>query len=165
MRPAALRLISTVLFLPAALGAMAHDAAPEVQRPPGGTPQPVGQLHTLRNIPEACVRLEGQFTGDAAAPYRMAPTRHERCAQRALYVEAASLDTSPSVAAGWILNDRIGVTRADNPACTATIEVWRRPGDTAPPALDAQGRSRIYLDKHPPVHPPMFTAIVSAKGC
>jgi len=159
-------LLLAAFLLPAAMAATARDVAPEVQRPPGGTPQPVGQLHTLRNIPEACVRLEGQFTGDAAAPYRMGATRHERCALRALYVESSSLDKPASVASGWILNDRIGVARADNPGCSATIEVWRRPGDAAPPALDAQGRSRIYLDKpQQAAHPPMFTAVVATKGC
>ncbi|WP_201510683.1 hypothetical protein, partial [Klebsiella pneumoniae] len=41
---------------------------PELQRAVGA-PQAVGAVHTLRQIPEACARLEGAFTGDAAAPY------------------------------------------------------------------------------------------------
>jgi hypothetical protein len=26
------------------------------------------------------------------------------------------------------------------------VTVWRKPADTRPPALDAQGRARIYMD-------------------
>ena len=30
--------------------------------------RPSARLHTLRAIPEACARLEGMFTGEAAEP-------------------------------------------------------------------------------------------------
>lgn len=147
----------------------AESVQPEIQRPPGsGSAQPVGQVHTLRNIPEACVRLEGQFTGDPTKPYRFEVVKRDRCAQRAIYSDAANLKQAPSVKSGWILNDRISVPRADAPACIATIEVWRRPGDATPPKLDAQGRSRIYLDKpQQPVAAPLFTATlaIEPKSC
>jgi hypothetical protein len=60
------------------------------------------------------------------------------------------------------------VPRVDAPACVATIDIWRKPGDAAPPALDAQGRSRIYLDKpQKPATAPLFTAVltIDAKSC
>ena len=146
----------------------AADATPEpeIQRPLAA-PQPVGQLHTLRNIPEACVRLEGEFTSDAGAPYRVHAVKREPCAQRAGYVDAATLKQSPSAASGWILNDRISVPRSDAPSCIAVVEVWRREGNAVPPKLDAQGRSRLYLDKpQQPGELPLFTAILlPAKGC
>ena len=58
-------------LLAASSVAEAADTAPEIQRAPA-TPQAVGALHTLRTIPEACARLEGRFTGDAAKPYAFA---------------------------------------------------------------------------------------------
>ena len=152
---------ATVLAL-APVAHAADSARPEIQRAPGsGSAQAVGQVHTLRNIPEACVRLEGEFTGDAATPYRFKAVKRDPCAQRAVYVEVATLKEAPATKSGWILNDRISVPRADAPTCIATIEVWRQPGDIAPPKLDAQGRSRIYLDKpRRAVAVPVFTALL-----
>jgi hypothetical protein len=158
-------MLAAVLSAPLA---RAGGLQPEISRPPGSTaPQPIGQVHTLRNIPEACVRLEGLFTGDAAAPYKLEVIPRDPCAQRAVYVEPGRVHPSPSVAGHWLLNDRIAVPRADGPACTVTVEIWRKPGDTVPPSLDAQGRSRLYLDK--PQHPvaaPLFTAmLLKPEGC
>ncbi|MBS0462212.1 MAG: hypothetical protein JSS41_07040 [Proteobacteria bacterium] len=131
-----------------AAAALAAPAPPEVVRPPGSTTaQAVGVLHTLRNIPEACVRLEGLFTGDTAEPYRVEVLPGDRCVQRALYVDARELKAAPSPATHWLLNDRIAVPLAQAPACVATVEIWRKPGTAAPPKLDAQGRARIFLDK------------------
>lgn len=124
--------------------AHAAEPEPEIERPVA-TAQAVGALHTLRNIPEACVRIEGRFTGEAAAPYAMAAVRRERCNPRARYADAAQV--APSAESGWILNDLLRVPRADNPACEAVVKIWRKPGAAAPPALDPQGRSRLYLDK------------------
>ncbi len=155
-----------LMAIPAIAGA-AESAQPEIQREPA-SPQPVGQVHTLRNIPEACVRLEGQFTGDAATPYRFRAVKRDPCAQRAAYIERSGLKQPPKAAAGWILNDRIRVPRADAPACVAVLEVWRRAGDVAPPKLDPQGRSRIFLDKpQQPTSAPLFTAMlaIDAKSC
>ncbi len=163
--------IATLLALAATASesAFATDPQPEIQRAPGSsTAQPVGQLHTLRTIPEACVRLEGQFSGDAAAPYHFQAAKRDPCVQRAVYVDVTSLKQRPTVASGWILNDAIAVPRAGAPGCVAVVEVWRRPGSIAPPKLDAQGRSRVYLDKpRQAVAVPMFTATmaVAAKSC
>jgi hypothetical protein len=144
----------------------AEGAQPEIQREPA-SPQAVGQLHTLRNIPEACVRLQGQFTGDAAAPYSFEAVRGDRCAQRAVFVAASSLKVAPTTASGWILNDRISVPRVDAPTCVAVIDIWRRDGNATPPKLDPQGRSRLYLDKpQQAVTAPLYTAVLlTPKGC
>src|SRR3546814_1330916 len=103
-----------------------------------------GVVHTLRAIPEACARLQGEFTRDAAQPDRFAAVRTSaNCQPRARLVYAAK--ARPSVQAGWIFND---VIRVPNAACAtqqAVVRVWRRAADVAPPKLDDQGRSRIYL--------------------
>src|SRR3546814_10812817 len=57
------------LLLLAALPAFAADPVPEITRP-AATPQANGVVHTLRQIPEACARLEGAFTGQAVEPYK-----------------------------------------------------------------------------------------------
>ncbi len=54
--------------------AAAAESTPELQRPTGA-PQAIGTPHTLRQIPEACARLEGVFTGQAAEPYRFSVVR------------------------------------------------------------------------------------------
>ena len=132
------------LILSCAMGAaQAADPIPEIQRAPA-TPQATGVVHALRTIPEACARLEGQFTGDAAKPYRFAAVRtSERCAPRARLVDAAQ--AKPSAAGGWRLNDVIRVPSAACPAQQAVVRIWRKEAGNAPPKLDAQGRSRIYL--------------------
>src|SRR3546814_14098461 len=57
-----------------------------------------GVVHTLRAIPEACARLQGEFTGDAAQPYRFAAVRTSAtCQPRARLVDAAK--ARPSVQA------------------------------------------------------------------
>lgn len=141
-RPA---LVLAVALAAASFAAAAADPRPEVERPPA-TPQAVGVPHTLRTIPEACTRLQGKFTGDAADPYRFEAVRTSpACQPRALVQDAANV--KPSVASGWILNDRISVPAAACPGLRAVVTVWRRPSHGAPPALDAQGRSRIYLEE------------------
>lgn len=127
------------------MASMAHaaDPAPEIQRP-AATPQAVGAVHSLRQIPEACARLEGAFTGDAAQPYRYAPVRtSSQCQPRARFVDFDK--AKPSIAAGWKLNDVIRVPNAACPSQQAVVRVWRKPGSAAPPPLDGQGQSRIYL--------------------
>lgn len=130
-------------LLALSMAAFAADPAPEIKRQPAA-PQAVGVVHTLRVIPEACARLEGQFTGDAAAPYKFAAVRtSERCGARARLVDAAG--AKASAANGWRLND---VIRVPNAACAsqqAVVRIWRKEANVAPPKLDAQGRSRIYL--------------------
>ncbi|MFT4248436.1 MAG: hypothetical protein QM581_10475 [Pseudomonas sp.] len=123
--------------------AMAADPVPELQRPTGA-PQAVGAAHTLRQIPEACARLEGLFTGDAAQPYKFATVRSSpTCQPRARFVDFDK--ARPSEAAGWKLNDVIRVPNAACPAQQAVVRVWRKPVDSKP-QLDGQGQSRIYLD-------------------
>ena len=58
MRPSLLPVL--VALLPLAAAAQ----SPEIKREPGAS-QGTGVAHTLRTIPEACVRLEGTFTGQA----------------------------------------------------------------------------------------------------
>ncbi|MDQ3040009.1 MAG: hypothetical protein M3Q51_03435, partial [Pseudomonadota bacterium] len=100
--------------------------------------------HTLRTIPEACARLEGRFTGEKNKPYQFAavPTS-ARCQPRARLVDAKV--AKASLANGWVLNDLIRVPSAACPSRQAVIRVWRQESMLAPPKLDAQGRSRIYL--------------------
>ncbi len=140
MRPALL--LAAALSL-APMLSMAADPAPEIKRDPA-TAQAVGALHTLRTIPEACTRLEGKFTGDAAQPYKFdAVQTSPNCQSRAHFVDAAK--AKPSTADGWILNDLIRVPSDACPSQQATVSVWRRPANVAPPKLDGQGRARIYL--------------------
>jgi hypothetical protein len=136
-------MIMTALFAAVAAPALAADPSPEIRRDPAPAQAP-GVVHTLRVIPEACARLEGQFTGDPAQPYKFAVVRTSPgCQARARLVDAAR--AKPSANAGWSFND---VIRVPNAACAtqqAVVRVWRHAADVAPPTLDGQGRSRIYL--------------------
>lgn len=130
-------------LLGAAGAAHAADPVAEIRRAVA-SPQAAGVVHTLRTIPEACARLEGRFTGNAAAPYTFAAVRtSERCAPRAKLVDAAN--AKASLPNGWVLNDVIRVPDAACPSRQAVVRVWRKDAKVAPPKLDAQGRSRIYL--------------------
>ena len=132
-----------MLLAIAALPALAAEPTPEITRS-DVVPQAVGTAHTLRTIPEACARLEGMFTGDAAQPYKFAVVRTSaNCQPRARLVDATK--AKPSIASGWIFNDLIRVPSAMCPAQQAVVRIWRKPADARPPKLDAQGRSRIYL--------------------
>ncbi len=152
--------------------ASAADTAPEIQRPVG-TAQAVGAAHTLRGIPEACARLEGVFTGDAAQPYKFAAVRTDpQCQPRARFVDYAK--AQPSAAAGWRLNDVIRVPSTSCPSQQAVVRVWRLPADNTP-KLDGQGSARIYLHdakqdaqagkKLPPVTMYAAEMQVEGKGC
>ncbi|RMH87720.1 hypothetical protein EBB59_12625 [Lysobacter pythonis] len=130
-------------LLACTFAAQAADEQPEIRRPLG-KPQAVGVLHSIRTIPEACTRVQGKFTGDAAQPYDVDIVKSgERCQPRALIVDAA--EARPTAAAGWKLNDVARVPNAACPGQQAVLRVWRHPGNVAPPKLDAQGRSRVYL--------------------
>lgn len=138
-----MRLIAPALLL-AALPAFAADPAPEISRP-AATPQPDGVVHTLRQIPEACARIEGAFTGQAAEPYRFAVVRTSpNCQPRARFVDFDK--ARPSEAAGWKFNDLIRVPSAACPSQQAVVRVWRKPVAVGQ-ALDGQGQSRIYLEE------------------
>ncbi|MFP7723150.1 hypothetical protein [Lysobacter sp. A3-1-A15] len=125
--------------------ARAGDPKPEVERG-AVTAQAVGVAHTLRTIPEACARLEGAFTGQAGAPYRFAVVRTSpNCQPRAQFVEAAQ--ASPSVQAGWVLNDLIRVPQADCQTRQAVVRVWRKPlAQAQATQRDGQGQMRLYLE-------------------
>jgi hypothetical protein len=154
--------------LACALPASAAEPKPEIERP-AAAPQAVGAVHTLRTIPEACARIEGQFTGQSADPYKFAVARTSAsCQPRARLVDASK--AKPSAASGWIFNDLIRVPSA---ACTtqqAVVRIWRKPADATPPKLDAQGRSRIYLkdaaDRARAGAPsiPVYAAAMSVEG-
>lgn len=167
-RPHALAALPALL-LAAGFAWAATDPVPEVQRPPA-TPQAVGVVHTLRTIPEACARIEGRFTGEAAQPYQYDVVRTSpACQPRAGLIDADK--AKPSEAKGWIFNDLIRVPSAACPQQQAVLRIWRRPADAVPPKLDAQGRSRIYLadsvskakaGKLPPI--PLYTATLAVEG-
>jgi len=158
-----------MLLLAAALPAFAADPAPEIQRPPAA-PQPVGTVHTIRGIPEACARLEGMFTGEAGQPYKFDAVRTSpNCQARARFVDAKA--ARPATSAGWILNDVIRVPSAACPDQVAIVRVWRHPANAIPPKLDAQGRARIYLQESvdkakanalAPI--PMYAAVMTLEG-
>ncbi|WP_312235994.1 hypothetical protein [Stenotrophomonas sp.] len=154
----------------ALLPAIAASAAetPELQRATGA-PQAVGAAHTLRQIPEACARLEGMFTADAAQPYTFAVVRtSEQCQPRARFVDFDK--AQPSEAKGWKLNDVIRVPSAACPAQQAVVRVWRLPV-AQKPELDGQGQSRIYLEEAKKqaaagkiAQVPMFAAQMKVEG-
>jgi len=137
-----LRPLLWLALLPAVSSLAAEN--PELQRA-AGAPQAVGAAHTLRQIPEACARLEGVFTGQAAQPYTFAVVRtSEQCQPRARFVEYDK--AQPTQAKGWKLNDVIRVPSAACPAQQAVVRVWRLPV-AGTPERDGQGQSRIYLEE------------------
>jgi hypothetical protein len=161
--------LAVALLASLVLPALAADPKPEITRE-AATPQAVGAVHTLRQIPEACARIEGVFTGQAAEPYKFAVVRTSpNCQARARFVDATK--AKPTEAGGWIFNDLIRVPSVDCATRLAVVRIWRKPADATPPALDAQGRSRIYLeesvarakaDKLAPI--PMYAAAMSVEG-
>lgn len=137
-RSVALALALALACLPAIVGA---QPAPEVRRDGPLPAQPAGAAHTLRIIPETCRYLRGRFTGDARAPYAVdAVARGGRCQARA---RLRAVDTAPGE--GWLLNDVLRVPHAACPGFEAVVTIWRRSGGNLPPARDAQGRVRLYL--------------------
>lgn len=158
-----------VLLAALSLPAAAADPAPEIARA-AGKPQAAGVVHTLRQIPEACARLEGAFTAQAADPYKFAVVRTSAtCQPRARFVDAAK--AKPSTAAGWVLNDLIRVPSAACASQQAVVRVWRKPAAVVPPKLDGQGRSRVYLDDQRKAAAagslakvPMYAAIMAVEG-
>ena len=161
-----------VVAAPLLAAARAENPAPEIKRDTGA-PQAVGAAHTLRTIPEACARLEGVFTGEAAQPYKYTVVRTDpQCQPRARFVDYAK--AQPSAAKGWKLNDLIRVPSAACPSQQAVVRVWRLPADNKP-TLDGQGSARVYLQdakaaaaagkKLPPVAMYAAEMKVEGKGC
>ena len=123
---------------------LAANAKPEIERP-AASAQATGTVHTVRQIPEACTRIEGRFTGTAAQPYDMQLVRTSpQCQPRAVFLDASKVN--PSEAAGWKLNEVARIPSASCSSQQAVIEVWRKPAGQQV-ALDGQGQSRIYLEE------------------
>ncbi|MDH5824757.1 hypothetical protein QFW77_17445 [Luteimonas sp. RD2P54] len=138
-------LAALLVFLPAAPAAVSAAAqAPEIERETA-PPQAVGAAHTLRQIPEACARIEGVFTGQADPPYRFTVMQTSPgCRPRARLVDADKVRPDP--ADGWVLNDVVRIPGAACPSQIAVARIWRRPAEGTL-QTDAQGRARIYLDE------------------
>ena len=148
--------------------ASAADPKPEIVRHTG-TPQAVGVVHTLRAIPEACARIEGVFTGQAADPYKFAVVRTSpNCQARARLVDAQKAGAADGK--GWIFHDLVRVPSSACASQQAVVRIWRRPADATPPELDAQGRSRIYLKEAKArlqaegAHLPLYAAAMTLEG-
>lgn len=142
MRSAAFLLAVSLLAAPAALPAA--GPVPEIARETA-PPQAVGAAHTLRQIPEACARIEGVFTGQAEPPYRFSVKQTSPdCRPRARLVNADQVRPDPED--GWLLNDVVRIPSAACPSQQAVARIWRKPAATSL-QTDAQGRVRIYLDE------------------
>lgn len=144
MRPLILPLaVCAAVSCLSAPAASASSDQPEIKRAVAA-PQQDGVLHTLRTIPEACSRIQGQFTGNAAKPYDFAIVQTSpRCQPRAKLVDAA--DVQPKGKPGWVYLDQVQVPSASCPGRQAVVRIWRHDTRAQPPKLDAQGKSRIYL--------------------
>ena len=164
-----LALLAAVSMPALAAGLPSESPKPEITRA-DIKPQAIGAAHTLRTIPEACARIEGIFTGDMAQPYKFAVVRTSaNCQPRARFVDAAK--AKPSEQAGWAFNDLIRVPNASCGTQLAVVRVWRKPAAAAPPKLDGQGQSRIYLEEQRKnaaanklAAVPMFAAQMSVEG-
>lgn len=134
-------LVVLVTALAVAVPLRAQEPAPRV-----GAPQQPDAVHTVRQIPEACVRLEGRYAQPGAAtPYvlQVVPVGGN-CQPRARYLDGGR--AQPSASAGWLLNDEIRIPEAACPGREAVVQVWRKAGD-AVPARDGQGQTRVYLEE------------------
>ena len=165
---AALRATFASASLALALSASAAEPTPEITRE-AGKPQAVGVVHTLRAIPEACARIEGVFTGQAADPYKFAVVRTSpNCQARARLVDAKKAGAADGK--GWIFHDLVRVPSATCASQQAVVRIWRKTADATPPELDPQGRSRIYLKdakaklKAEGADLPLYAAAMSLEG-
>ena len=114
--------------------------------PVTGAAQSTGVKHTLRQIPEACVRLEGVFTGDPAKPYAMELVRlGPPCQPRARY-DGRLTKAMATPGTGWRQTQVIRIPSANCPGLVVDFEVWQRPGAAAP-RPDGQGQTRVYLEE------------------
>jgi hypothetical protein len=138
-------LLAATILLAGTLHAATTAPQPEIQRANATPAQAIGAVHTVRQIPEACARIEGAFTGQAAEPYRFALVRTSpQCQARARVVDFAK--AQPSEATGWKFNDLIRIPNAACPSQQAVVRVWRQPVDNAL-AKDGQGQARVYLEE------------------
>ena len=136
----------TVPLILAALLAVSLQAAAAPSQPVTltGAPQADGAVHTLRQIPEACVRIEGRYTGQEGRPYALAVVPlGGTCQPRARFAGERPA-TELAAEAGWQATQRIAVPSAACPERIMTLTVWQREGAGLPPA-DGQGQTRVYL--------------------
>lgn len=155
-----------------ACASAAAPVRPQIERVPLPA-QAAGVPHTLRVIPEACVRLQGRFPADPAQPYVLEIVPKAPCRPRTRFVPAGQLADAPSAATGWILNDEL---RIPNAACSdqqAVVQVWRRQVDPTSVPLDAQGRLRLNMAAGQPATTmtgaragavSLFTAVLAGDG-
>lgn len=135
--------IPLILLAALPLPLLAATPKPEIERP-AASAQANAALHTVRQIPEACTRIEGRFTGEANAPYDMQLVRtSEQCQPRAMFLDFAKVN--PSEANGWKLNEVVRIPSAACRSQQALVEVWRKPAGQQV-ALDGQGQNRVYLE-------------------
>lgn len=114
--------------------------------PVTGTPQPVGEVHLLRQVPEACLRVLGRFTDVPAAPYQMEAERlWDGCQPRWRVLREPAGGFSDK--SGWHLEQVIRVPRRDCPQMVARFELWKRGSISASGPRDGQGQQRIYLEQ------------------
>lgn len=123
-------------------------------------PQALGLRHTIRQIPEACVRLEGVFTDSKTTPYNVdvVPISN-RCQPRAQFVPYSARSCKSGQ---WKTQSQIHIPRADCSLCSATITVFTCP-NSPPHWQDGRGNIRIYLNPKDPQHQdnialPLFSA-------
>ena len=134
-----------LLALAPCLALAAQDPKPEITRA-ASAPQANGVVHTLRTIPEACARIEGQFTGQAgqaADPYKFALARTSaNCQPRARLVSAEKV--KPSTQDGWVFNDKIVV-----PSKSSASPSPRTPGARAAGSWRSCAPARTCRDRRP----------------
>src|SRR5690606_11711759 len=114
-------LVVLVTALAVAVPLRAQEPAPRT-----GAPQAPEAVHTVRQIPEACTRLEGRYAQPGAArPYVLqAVAVGGNCQARARYVDGGQ--AQPSASAGWVLNDEFRIPEAACPGREAVVQVWRK---------------------------------------
>lgn len=144
-RPAALPVAMVALLMAVQPVAAAAAGTQATNQRPAVLPQPDGVLHTLCQIPEACVRLQGQFTGQAQQPYalQVVPTTAS-CPRRAVF---AGVSAQAPAAPGWQPVEQLRVPSARCPGMVLVLQLWQLPGQARRLPADAQGRERVYLEQ------------------
>ena len=142
---AGIRSMAAVAMLGMALGQpLCAQSAEPLRTRPIGSAQADGQLHTLRTIPEACVRLQGQFGGPDGYALAAVPSA-PGCQPRAQFRGVDSIDPDP--AAGWLLDEIVRVPSARCPQQMLRLELWTLPVAPVQAPRDGQGQVRIYLEQ------------------
>ena len=128
--------LTALLALPGLAGATVHAVTAPAQAD--------GAAHTLRQIPEACIRVEGRYTGQVGEPYELTVVPlGGTCQPRARFAGQQSV-AELSALPGWQVQQRIVVPSARCPDQRMTFTVWHRDG-AGLPAPDGQGQTRVHL--------------------